>query len=434
MIFFRVTANINIKTTDGTLVNYYKFKAPSNLNNETAYISTQDDFKDLVSVFDRVDKDKYKAKLLNEEKMRALENFPIELGISNRNEISKHEIIQKSNYINSSKNKYLIDEFLLEDNRIDIFKQLKNIDKDEVNIAIIGSLGRSISEIFVSCTALRNLYEKLKVAYKKINLDIYINASNNSFYSRDKSIYETQNFINKVYPLSINVKKFMEYDYFIDNSSFLNTIYFKELNLVDAWLYKFGIDYKKIPSSQKYNQIDLSKIIIKEQLKTKIEQAKSKGKLLLYHPYSANLKKSIPQVFAVEILKELLSKYEDYYIVSALSIDPKIKDDRYIDLSKESKYLIDFMYIISQVDAVLSVDTSIYHISEALMIPTITLFTDENYGKKIKYYNFVKAIEVEDKSKNLSKFIFENDDLTFYRFDSWKELKLLKIIKLLETF
>lgn len=434
MIFFRVTANINIKTTDGSLVNYYKFKAPSNLNNETAYISTQDDFRDLVSVFDRVDKDKYKAKLLNEEKMRALEDFPIELGISNRNEISKHEIIPKSNYINSSKNQYLIDEFLLEDNRIDIFKQLKNIDKDEVNIAIIGSLGRSISEIFVSCTALRILYEKLKEVYKKINLDIYINASNNSFYSRDKSIYETQNFINKVYPLSINVKKFMEYDYFIDNSSFLNTIYFKELNLVDAWLYKFGIDYKKIPSSQKYNQIDLSKIIIKEQLKTKVEQAKSKGKLLLYHPYSANLKKSIPQVFAVEILKELLSKYEDYYIVSALSIDPKIKDDRYIDLSKESKYLIDFMYIVSQVDAVLSVDTSTYHISEALMIPTIGLFTDENYGKKIKYYNFVKAIEVEDKSKNLSKFIFENDDLTFYRFDSWKELKVLKIIKLLETF
>ena len=35
MIFFRVTQNINIKTTDGTLVNYFKFKDPSNLENET---------------------------------------------------------------------------------------------------------------------------------------------------------------------------------------------------------------------------------------------------------------------------------------------------------------------------------------------------------------------------------------------------------------
>ena len=31
MIFFRVTQNINIKTTDGTLVNYFKLKVPSGL-------------------------------------------------------------------------------------------------------------------------------------------------------------------------------------------------------------------------------------------------------------------------------------------------------------------------------------------------------------------------------------------------------------------
>ena len=44
MIFFRVTQNINIKTTDGTMVNYFKFKVPSNLENETVYITTYNDF------------------------------------------------------------------------------------------------------------------------------------------------------------------------------------------------------------------------------------------------------------------------------------------------------------------------------------------------------------------------------------------------------
>ena len=57
MIFFRVTQNINIKTTDGTMVNYFKFKEPSNLENETLYISTYDDFEDLREIFSRVDKD-----------------------------------------------------------------------------------------------------------------------------------------------------------------------------------------------------------------------------------------------------------------------------------------------------------------------------------------------------------------------------------------
>ena len=47
MIFFRVTQNINVKTTDGTLVNYNRFTSPSNLENETIYITTYSDFNDI---------------------------------------------------------------------------------------------------------------------------------------------------------------------------------------------------------------------------------------------------------------------------------------------------------------------------------------------------------------------------------------------------
>ncbi|MFW2516874.1 hypothetical protein [Aliarcobacter butzleri] len=44
MIFFRVLQNINIKITDGTLVNYLKFKAPVSLENKTVYMTTHEDF------------------------------------------------------------------------------------------------------------------------------------------------------------------------------------------------------------------------------------------------------------------------------------------------------------------------------------------------------------------------------------------------------
>ena len=54
MIFFRVSQNINIKATDGTLVNYFKFKEPSDMENETAYITTYIDFKDINNVFEKV--------------------------------------------------------------------------------------------------------------------------------------------------------------------------------------------------------------------------------------------------------------------------------------------------------------------------------------------------------------------------------------------
>jgi len=320
-------------------------------------------------------------------------------------------------------------------NRVDLYKQLKNLNKDEVKIVLIGGVGKSISEIMVSCTALRIFYNKLKEVYKKVKLDIYISASNNTFYSRDKLIYQTQDFVNEIYPLSITLDKFTKYDYYIDNSSVLkSSFYFRDLNLVDAWLYKFGIDYKKIPDSMKYNQLNLNNYEVRSELSEKFKTLKSKGKLLLFHPYSANVEKSIPQAIASEMLKNLILEAQDYTIVSTLSIDGKIFDDNFIDLSKESKIITDFIYIVSNMDTVITVDTSTYHISETFMIPTVVFFTREDFEKRIKYYSYIKSIFVKDESKNLSKFVFTNENLTFYKLDGWKKLKIKKIIKLLESF
>ena len=413
MIFFRVSQNINIKATDGTLINYLKFKEPSNMENETVYITTKDDFTDINSVFERVDKEKYFTKAFKEEKIRALENFPIELGITN---------------IGESNNSYQDIE------KVDIYKQLKNLKKDEISVVIIGGVGVSISEIISSCTAIRILHKKLKEVYKNVKIDIFINASTNSFYSRDKEIYQTQKYINNVLPLSLNSKKLCEYDYFIDNSQTIKTLDLNFLNSVDAWLYKFGINYEKINDDEKYNEIDISEYKVSDVLKNRLIEAKLKGKLLLFHPYSANINKSIPQAIASELLKELLLKAEDYMIISTLSIDAKIKDDRFLDFTKESKNISDFIYIVSNMDKIITADTSTYHISDAFMIPTITIFTDKNYEKKIKYYKYIKPLYVENKTKNLSKFVYENENLTLNKLKSWRKIKVEKIIKLLDTF
>ena len=420
MIFFRVTQNINIKTTDGTLVNYFKFKAPSNMDNETVYITTYDDFNDLKKVFANVDKDKYFAKVLNETRIRALENFPSELGITNVDEYNCRENFKEITF--------------QEIKKADIFKQLKNIQKDEVTIAIIGGVGKSIGETISSCTALRILYKKLKEIYKNIKLDIYLNASNNSFYTREKQIYQTQEYINNILPLSLTSKKLCEYDYFIDNSLSIDFLELDSLNYVDAWLFKFGIDYEKISENEKYNQINISSYKVQTSLQNRLDEAKLKGKLLLFHPYSANINKSIPQTIAIDLLKELLLKAEDYMIISTLLIDAKIKDDRFMDLSKESKNVNDFIYIISAMDKIITADTSTYHISDAFMIPTIVFFTDKNYLEKLKYFKYIKPIFIEDKSKNLSKFVYENDNLTVNKFESWNKLKVNRIIKLLDNF
>ena len=168
MIFFRVTNSINIKTTDGTLVKYLKFKEPSNLNNETAYITTADDFEDLKQVFKNVDKIKYSARLLKESKVRDVEDFPIELGISNANEYTNQVNYEKRIQENFINDKDEVNSFLFSNQKADIYKQL-TLKKDRINLAVIGSVGRSIGEMVAGSTALRILYTKLKEVYKEVD-------------------------------------------------------------------------------------------------------------------------------------------------------------------------------------------------------------------------------------------------------------------------
>ena len=83
---------------------------------------------------------------------------------------------------------------------------------------------------------------------------------------------------------------------------------------------------------------------------------------------------------------------------------------------------------------IITTDTSTYHISDAFMVPTVGLFTQNDFEIKSKYYKYLKTIYVKDESKNLSKFIYENESLTFYKFESWKKVKIKQIIKLLDKF
>lgn len=435
MIFFRVTQNINIKTTDGTLILYNKFKTPSNLENDTVYITTENDFNDLKKVFENVEKDKYKTRLLKENKVRELENFPIELGVSNNNEYLKSLDYENNTQEKLIKTNQKVMNLFDDSQKVDIFKQVKAKKKDEVSIAIIGGLGKSIGQMISSSTALRILFDKLSQVYKSIKLDLYIDASNNSFYSRDKQIYLKQSFINEVLPLSLTSKKLCTYDYFIDNSSVLEKMLsFEVLNNVDAWLYKFGIDYKSIPDFTKHNELDSDKIVVQDKLKDKIKSLKRKGKIVLFHPFSASIEKTIPQNIASSMLKKMISEMEDYTIISVLNIDSKISDDSFVNLARESKNINDFIYIVSNADSIITTDTSTLHISDAFMIPTVVLSTDVQIDKKIKYYDNVKAIKIKDKSKSLSKFIYDNDSLTLYKHKAWEKLKISKIIKLLESF
>lgn len=431
MVVFRVTENINIKTTDGTLVKYSKLRNPANLLNNALYITTYNDKQKLDNVFKKVGKE-YQTKILHESKINQLNSFPKELGISNQYEYAQVMNHQEkiSSLFGSNFNEQ--NEYFLNEEFVALEEQLQGFEQDEIKIVILGNVGEHIGEMVAGLTALRLLYETLKARFKTVVLDMYIESSENTFFTRDSDILKTQPYISNIYPLAISVKKFCEYDFYIDNSLVQQRSFYKRLPYVDAFLHKFGMKYETIPMMKKHNVLEISSLSIRNDLIEKLQQLKQKRKLLLFHPYSAHSNRSFPKEVAKEFLKKLIDKLPEYTIVTALHVDD-IKQDNYFNLTAYSKSAKEFIYIVSLMDKIITVDTATYHIADAFFIPTVVFFSTYSFEQRAKYYTHVASIQIKDKSKNFSQFKFENEALTLYKFESWKKIKIKKVIKLLET-
>lgn len=429
MIFFKVSQNINIKIADNSLVSLTKDAKSSN-SNEYIYITSYNDYNGVKKIFKKVGIN-YNTILVDEKKVTSLKNFPIELGVKNKNEFLVQKQKQKNVNFLHNLEEYDINYMFKNETFEDIQKDLK-INKKDIRLAIICGVGRNLGQMLCGLSAIRILKQHLLLRYKNVKIDLLIESSENQFYKRDKEFLEKDPNINSVIPLCINVQKFCDdYDYYIDNSLLEENLFFNNLNFIDAYLYKFGIDYKTIIPNLKYNTIDLDFYKPDEEMTNELSILKSKSKVILFHPYSPDLQRSLPKDIAINLLKELVT-FSDYTIISTLKID-KFEHDKFVDLSKYSKSIFDFIYIISLSDYIITVDTATYHIGDAFLIPTVVIFDNhELANKRLTYYYSTKPYVLKDTKKDLSLFKFENELLTINKYNKYKTINMKKILKMLE--
>ena len=423
MVFFTVSKNINIKLTDSTLIKFFKTTDKDNIELDKVYITTYNDIKSIKNVFTKVGEG-YKLIVEDEKKYNSLKALPRELGIENKNEFN---ILTYG------------ETFDINRDQADIFSQITTFKKD-IKIAIIGGIGKNIGEMVCGLSSIRILRQELEKKFKTVSINLYIPASDNKFYIRDKEILKSGVGVNRISPLPISLKTLCSYDFYIDTSSIEKTYYYKHLPYIDSFLHKFGIDYTKIPYGQKYNKLKQNRIYRpSRELKEKLQKLKHHGKILLFHPFSPVVERSMPKDIAIKLINKLIKKMPDYTIVSALRIDISelaknkhgaIKDDRFEDISQYSKSFFDFAYIISNMDKIITVDTATYHIADIYFVPTVVIFNDKKLmEKRLKYYHTIEPLLLDNTlEKNYSKLKFGTPELVLNKMYSWKELKLKDIL------
>ncbi len=299
--------------------------------------------------------------------------------------------------------------------------------KDNINILIINGFVSGIGDNIVGLTALKIFNEIYSKKFKSITYD--------SYNENIMRIYQTLNrykLITKYLSFPQKLETLKEYDAIIDLDNIHSYYEFNNMPMIDCFLQCMNVDPKKIKDKNKKNNIIIYSNTYKDlDYIFKGIKYKNNNKFLLFQFDSSAKIRGIKKELAIDIIKKLLDK-TDYNIV-VLS-DLNYEHPRLYKLKEFSKDLDHFIYIISQMDYCITTDTSCYHFSDGLNIPTVVLFTSINPEYRIKYYDKTKGMFLgDDYEINPLKGKFDSElpfDLEYVD-NIYKNLDVDKIIKTL---
>jgi len=266
----------------------------------------------------------------------------------------------------------------------DIFRQ----HAESVKIAVINGMGIGIGDSIVGLRALEIFYERIHANYSDISIDMFqrIKPGLHPLYQRNKSV-------NKTYDMPQPLTRLLNYDYYMTLEAFTQSKEFGSMPMADYFLAKLGIDPSSVNDSDKRNSCSNpvnSGSGINKSLKNLLLEQKNKGeRFLLIHPVASDAIRSIPADHVPKLIDFLISNTE-FILVGA--VDFSYKHERFLDVSRYSKNIDDFIFIISQMDAAVTVDTSVYHIADCFGIPAVVLFNTIHPRYRISYYPNVRSM------------------------------------------
>ena len=291
---------------------------------------------------------------------------------------------------------------------ISLQEKIKNLDKKEIRVTVVNGMGTGLGDGIVGLRALNIFYNQLKQKYKKITIDL-----GHTIVVGDKNhqdLYSQEAIVNRVFYLPLLVSEILEQDLIVDNSAMIIRDNFGNQHMIDFYLETLAIDPKSVPAAEKRVYIKNSDLSAKNYAVTlKAIKQKSEDKLILLHCSSSAPIRSIPRELIKKTIKTLLDADKNYIVVTTENLDD-IKDtidsylgqrkNRHVNLKHKGGTFSDYAYLISQMDGLVTTDTSSYHIADAFSIPTVVIFQTIDPKKRIAYYPFCEAVSI-DKSLKL---------------------------------
>jgi len=306
-------------------------------------------------------------------------------------------------------------------------EQLQN--DTPVKIAIINGFGNGIGTTVQGISSLLILKKLLlQREVQKIDFTVYLRKSNTDQYTMQTIIqlFEFLQIDIKFLPLALN--ELEQYHYIINNEAFLNHQDFSKLPTCDYFLKKYNINSDFVQEDEKNNHF-LKEIIPKRNNNIdKLLESLNQKKTIFFHPLASNQLRSMPLNIAQNMIETLIS--HGYTVLSSVSL--KCQHKNFIDMSNYTHSFLDFVYLISKMSQIITVGTSVYHISAAFHIKTIllpTVFTDITNAKIYPYVKTYLLTNIQNHPE-FNSHKSHKDKSSFKKL--WTHINYMEILSLLE--
>lgn len=316
--------------------------------------------------------------VIPEAQILSRNDFPKLLGVSNRGEWER-------NLYASGKLKF-IDDKIINPDAVNLADQLSGFRNKRVRIAIFNGLGAGIGDTLMGLAALSKACDLIAKIAEPIFEVVY---SRDQFF-RLAHIYQHTPLVNKVHVAPLTLEQLVEFDAIFDTGGMANRQDFDKMVTVDFFLKYLGLNPIEIPDEEKRSTLihlapenELSKCI------EEIRKRNPEKKLILFHPLASTPLRTIPVKY-VEGIVRYLGGVKEFTLVAVVPLPGK--DLPIANLSSQCKTFKDLCFIVSQMDGIFTVDTSIYHIAACFDIPTVVWFTSINPELRVKYYPTVTGI------------------------------------------
>jgi hypothetical protein len=235
------------------------------------------------------------------------------------------------------------------------------------------------------------------------------------------ALYMETGFFKRAVDVPLPLSVLLNYDgYFIFSMEYVR----EDVPWVDGLLEAMAIDHTTVPRARKRNRLCVDPKVHRE-MAPLVAEAKADGlPLVLFHPLASTSIRSFPPQHINRFLDSVFS-CRNWKIAATVPV--QYNHPRFLDWSAAAHPFSRFVYLISRMDAFISVDTSAFHIADAFDVPGVVFFTTQHPERFLTYYPRIKGVEMEAGNRLSGLHSSEKPEDIAYAHSLWRNLEVKEV-------